>query len=191
MKRTVTNFARVILLITVIILFVTSCSDNPISTDMEFGQTSFTSDEINWIPWKPEYLEKKNSLNRVYVGRWIWAYYGGTVGGWNTFYNLVTIPPRALTRNTFVSVEVLHSWWCHVQTAGGVEFLPNMQFRRPVTISLSYEYLDYAGDHEDLAVYWSNDNGNSWNMIDEITFYPNLEIATFETDHFTIFAWGE
>jgi len=191
MKQILTNIARVCLFIPAIVLLIISCSDNPISSEVKSNGISFSSEQISWIPWKPEYLEKKNSLNRVFVGRWISAATGGRVGGWYTFYNTVTIPAGALLQDTYISVEVLRSWWCFVQTGGGVEFLPSMQFQSPVTVSLSYEYLDYYNDLDNLAIYWTNDGGNNWYIIDGITYNTNLEIALFEVDHFTVFAWGE
>ena len=191
MKQSPTNIARVFILIPTIVLLIIACSDNPISNEVNSVEPGFTSEEINWIPWKPEYLETKNSLNRVFVGRWISAATGGRVGGWYTFYNTVTIPAGALLKDTYISVEVLRSWWCLVQTAGGVELLPNMQFQSPVTVSLSYKYLDYDGDPNKLAVYWTNNSGISWQIIDKITFNTKLEIGIFKVDHFTVFAWGE
>jgi len=185
-------FALVCILIPALVLF-TACSENPI-TDLDTTQpTSYSSDEINWIPWKAEYLEKldKNALERVLVGQWIFADFGGFVGGWYTFNNMVSIPPGALLHNTYVSVEVLQTYWNYAQTGGGVEFLPSMQFQLPVSVSLSYAYLHYFGNPYDLAIYWTNDDGNSWYMVDDVFYNTFQQYATFQVDHFTVFAWGE
>ena len=139
MRQSIPRIAIIMASIALAMLIIVSCSDNPITTTTASQQT-FTSEEINWIPWKAEYLEKldKDALERVWVGRWIRANRGGRVGGWYTFHNMVIIPPNALPHNTFVSVEVQNSWWIFRQTGGGVEFLPDIQFNSP---AVSYTHL--------------------------------------------------
>ncbi|MBC8403428.1 MAG: hypothetical protein H8E14_18235 [Candidatus Marinimicrobia bacterium] len=191
MKHTLTNITRICLLIPAIGLLIISCSDNPISSEVKSNEISFSSEQISWIPWKPEYLEEKNSLNRVFVGQWISAATGGTVGGDFTYNNQAWFPSGAVLEDTYISLEVIFTDEIFGQYAGGIEFLPSMQFELDITVTMSYAYLDYAGDPADLIVYWSNDSGASWYIVNEVLYDAILETATFQVDHFTVFAWGE
>ncbi len=192
MRRTITNTTRICLLIPITLLLVISCSDNPLSNEAnEPVVASYSSEEINWIPWKPEYLEKKNSLNRVFVGEWISAATGGALGGEITYNNQALFPGGAVLEDTYFSLEVIFTDEIFGQYAGGIEFLPSMQFESFITVTMSYAYLDYTGDTADLIVYWSNDGGASWYIVDEVLYDTVLETATFDVNHFTVFAWGE
>ncbi len=184
-----------VLLIPVLLLFLFSCSDNPLSNEATPDRISYTTDEINWISWQPGVIEamKGLSLARGFEGKNVKRNKGGKVGGWLTFDNKVKIQKNALPADTYVSVDVTcveNDEQCGAQ----VEFLPSMQFDKDIKIELSWAWLDLDDDEIadfDPTVYWSDNGGTTWYVIDNVQVNYNKQTLKIRVDHFTIFAWGE
>ncbi|MBU4446876.1 hypothetical protein KJ656_17630, partial [bacterium] len=83
----------------VLLLALSSCETNeiagPTNQDLNLAQTEgLSTSEINWIPVKPEMLEKVRALSKTGdAGKMITPQAGGIVGGNMTLDNLVHIPP--------------------------------------------------------------------------------------------------
>ncbi|NQT97650.1 MAG: hypothetical protein HQ562_07915 [Candidatus Marinimicrobia bacterium] len=185
------------LLIPVLLLMLFSCGDNPLSNEFSPDRIGYTTDEINWISWQPGVIETMHdqSLARGFAGKYLTRNNGGKVGGWITFDNKVKIKRKALPADTYVSVEVM----CvdvdgDEQCGAQVQFLPSMQFDKNIKIQLSWAWLDLTDDESadfDPTVYWSDDGGANWYVIDNCHVNYNKQTIKFRVDHFTIFAWGE
>lgn len=152
-----------------------------------------SADQITWVKWKPEVVEalKKNSLAKPGShGRMVTTVAGGTVGGNMTFGNLVDVPSGAVPSNTFIEVEVICSDG-QDQCGSGIDFLPNMQFLSDVDIVLSWEFLDIDSlGIDDFHAYYSEDGGNTWFEVDNITIDHVNQTIILSEDHFTRYAWG-
>ena len=172
-----------------------SCDFDPITTPSQEESSIQTvsegipTDQINWVSWKPEVIQRIRALHKGSVGMLIIASEGGTVGGPETFDNAAYFPAGALVEDTYVTVDVL----CvdgDQQCGAGVEYLPSGQFLKNVTVALSYGYLNYSGDPLDLDAYFSQD-GATWFPVNGMVYDTTAETATFETDHFTLFGWAD
>jgi len=153
------------------------------------------TEQITWLKWKPEVTRDMMGLGKIgFAGKMIQPNNGGFIGGNQTLDNRVDIPAGALDDKTFITVEVL----ClegHEQTGAGVEFLPSGQFNKPVTITLSWEYLDIVTDRDalDFKVYYcENSDGDTWYELspEYIDIDYTNKLVTFLTDHFTRYQWG-
>ena len=79
--------------------------------------------------------------------------------------------------------------------SAAVDFLPNMQFEDNVEITLSWDNVELPEEggnleYGDFEVFYSEDGGEFWFPIEELTIDENDETITFEIDHFTRYAWG-
>ena len=175
-----------------LVMGLMSCDSTPITAPPEENITvsqGIPTDQIQWVSWKPEVIERMKALAKGSAGELIIASEGGTVGGEETFGNKAEFPAGALTEDTYVTVDVT----CvdgDVQCGAGVDFLPSMEFLVAVTVTLSYGYLDYEGDPLDLEIYWSNDHGATWFLIENFAVDSGAETAYFDVNHFTRFGWG-
>ncbi len=79
------------------------------------SQTGFSASDITWLSWNPDLLsslaeaETANSDILARVGsefELIEADQGGSVGGGDTYGNLVEIPSSAIDQNTWIAVQV-------------------------------------------------------------------------------------
>jgi len=184
------NLAISLLLIFIVAIGINSCSENAISNPNEPAESvGITFDDIQWVQAQPEFLEKFNTLNKKVVdGALITAAEGGTVGGYKTYHNSVSIPAGAVTEDTYVTVEVKS------QSRKGiiyVEFLPSGSFNVPVEVTMSWAALNIDKDDvENLSIYYSQD-GDAWFLIDSnLVVNWRDRTCTFEVDHFTRFGWG-
>ncbi|MCG2715059.1 MAG: hypothetical protein L6422_02020, partial [Candidatus Marinimicrobia bacterium] len=106
--------------------------------------------------------------------------------------NLVHIPPYAIDEKEYVTVEVL----CiedKLQTGAGVEFLPGITFNKYVDLTLSWAFLDLEdGEEVEFKIYFSEDGGSVWFLLAEADMVIDYDEKTvsFQTDHFTRYAWG-
>ena len=187
----VRNFLVLILSISFLILiFFSTCSENsPLNPLNQSINKGIPAEEINWVSWQPIVKEQINALaKKGFAGKMI-TQSGGIVGGNITFNNKVEIPAGAVPSNTYITVEVLHVDG-NEQCGAEVEFLPSMQFLPDVKITLSWEYLDFDGDPEDLNVHWFNESTGLWvEVYDPVIDLDNKTISVY-VDHFTRFGWG-
>ena len=159
------------------------------AADLTINQ-GIPADQINWISWKPEVKEQIDALAKSGLAGKMITQSGGTVGGNITFGNTVEIPAGAVPSNTYITVEVL----CadeNEQCGAEVEFLPtDMQFLLDVKIALSWEYLDFEGNPQDLNVYWLDESTGLWvEVYDPVIDLENKTISVY-VDHFTRYGWG-
>lgn len=182
-----------LLVFSIVIVVLTSCSTDPLTApkDQSAGLSinqGIPADQINWISWKPEVKEQIDVLAKSGLAGKMITQSGGTVGGNITFGNTVEIPAGAVPSNTYITVEVLHV--DGNECGAEVEFLPSMQFLLSVKITLSWEYLDFDGDPEDLKVYYLDEDTGEWILVlnPEISL-ENKTISVY-VDHFTRYGWG-
>lgn len=151
-------------------------------------------DQINWIKPTAEYAEKLDDLaKRGYTGGWIFPERGGYVGGFKTLGNYAYFPAGAIESRTYFTVEVVKEETEEVNTLF-MEFLPSMNFLQPVTVTLSWAFLDITPSdiqNGNFEIYYSQD-GETWYPIDHSTLTINYYFRTvsFNTDHFTRWGWG-
>ena len=153
------------------------------------------TEEIQWIGWSPEVQPEMEGIGKIgFACKMITPQAGGVVGGTKTLENKVEFPKGAVDDNTFVTVEVL----CldgREQCGAGVEFLPNGHFKKPVTITLSWEYLEILtdADADQFKIYYSEDADDAvWYQLDAAYIEVDYEnkLVIFQADHFTRYQWG-
>ena len=182
-------------------LFLLGCSGEMLTAPGEENsnqiavaeQQGVPFDQLNLVSWKPELVSQLQVLNkkaqRPYERKKIRANRGGTVGGGKTYGNKVDIPRRALSEDTWISVEVL----C-VDSKGEcipvVEFLPNMNFLLNVTLTLSYDVLEFSGDPNLLKVYWYDESTGLWVEVQDPVLNEKDMTVSVQVDHFTRYGWG-
>lgn len=70
-----------------------------------------------------------------------------------------------------------------------VDFLPSQQFQANVTVTLSWEALNFDGNPEELEVYWYQEDTALWVLVPDPTIdYVNGTVSV-NVDHFTRYAW--
>ncbi len=150
-------------------------------------------DQLNLVSWKPEIVSQLRVLNKkpqdAYAIKRIKARHGGTVGGDETFGNKVDIPPDALSEDTWISVEVL----CvdsNEQCSPVVEFLPSINFLLNVTLTLSYDVLEFSGDPNLLKVYWYDSSTGLWVEVEDPVINEDDKTVSVQVDHFTRYGWS-
>lgn len=179
MRRTTLRNLKLLSLSLFFILtaFIAGCSsDNtpPVSTEMQPGITNLDG------PNSPSPLQKS-------VVQLVIADLGGVVGGLQTLGNFVTIAPGALLSNTYISVTAL-------PYQRDVYFSPDMHFRKNVTITLSYKYFSYVSDYQvkKMKIYWYDPVKRQWVLFNATPIVDTVQKTfTFETNHFSRYAWGE
>ena len=179
-----------LLILTLGIIAFIGCSKDSLTSPVNQSiNKGIPAEEINWVSWKPIVKEQINTLaKKGRHGRMINERKGGTVGGNMAFGNKVECPKGAVHRKTFIKVEVLHLDG-NEQCSAGVEFLPIMQFRSNVRVTLSWAYLDVK-DITDFYVYYSEDGGEKWFLLKDYDIdYKNKTVSVW-VDHFTRYAWG-
>ena len=71
-----------------------------------------------------------------------------------------------------------------------VDFLPSQQFQANVTVTLSWEALNFDGNPETLEIFWYNESTNLWVLVpDPVINFANGTIS-INIDHFTRYAWA-
>ncbi len=152
-------------------------------------QKGIPTDQLNLVPLKPEFAEQLRVLGKkAYSLKQLQAHRGGTVGGEKTFGNKVEKPAAALDEDTWISVEV-ECFDSNRQCGSIVEFLPSMNFLADVTITLSFDVLDFDGDPDLLIVVWYEESTGLWLEVDDpIIDYENKTVS-IEVDHFTRYGW--
>ncbi len=156
--------------------------------------TGVSKSEVNWVMLSAEYAGKIDELAKSgYAGGWVSPEYGGFVGGMQTFGNSVYFPAGAVQSRTYVTVDAVIEEVNGVRTIS-YEFLPSMTFSTPVTINLSWAFLDISYDdivNGNYQIYYSQDD-ETWYPIDKSTVTVNYYWRTisFPTDHFTRYGWG-
>ena len=149
-------FLLSLVLIFSVAIFINGCSENSVSGPGDPAlSVGIHVDDIQWIPMKTEVLEKLTALSKIgKTGKMITPKSGGVVGGKMTLGNKVEIPPYAIEGKTYVSVEVL-GIDDKLQTGSGVEFLPSMDFKKDVSITLSWAVLDLKdGEEFEFNIYF-------------------------------------
>ena len=148
------------------------------------------SDQLNLVSWNSDIVNQLQALGKkAYSLKQIKAHNGGTVGGEKTFGNKVEIPANALSEDTWISVEV----GCvdaNGQCGATVEFLPNMNFQLDVTVTLSYDVLNFNGDPNTLKVVWYDETSGLWVEVDGAVIDEASKTVSVEVDHFTRWAWS-
>ena len=156
-------------------------------------QKKIPTDQINWISWTPEFTKNIRALSKDATSTvLIKADEGGIVGGEITFGNRVEIPSGALSEDTEVSVSVhcMDEDDDEDSCVGAVEFLPDTQFNKMVSITVSYGDLDYSGSPYDIKISWTKSfTDNGWTEVEVKGVDTSSETLSFEIDHFTRYAW--
>lgn len=148
------------------------------------------SDQLNLVSWNSDIVNQLQALGKkAYSLKHIKAHNGGTVGGEKTFGNKVNIPANALSEDTWISVEV----GCvdaNGQCGATVEFLPSMNFQLDVTVTLSYDVLNFNGDPNTLKVVWYDETSGLWVEVDGAVIDEASKTVSVQVDHFTRWAWA-
>jgi len=133
-----------------------------------------------------QYQDQPGGLQKSVV-KLITVDLGGVVGGLETFGNYVTIPPGALPMDTYINVKAL-------PLRSDVFFGPTMYFRKSVTITLSYRNFPDISTHRAIRmkIYWYDPEKLNWVLFnDKPIVDTELKTFTFETNHFSRYAWGD
>lgn len=148
------------------------------------------SDQLNLVSWNSDIVNQLQALGKkAYSLKHIKAHNGGNVGGEKTFGNKVNIPANALSEDTWISVEV----GCvdsNGQCGATVEFLPSMNFQLDVTVTLSYDVLNFNGDPNTLKVVWYDETSGLWVEVDGAVIDEASKTVSVQVDHFTQWAWS-
>ena len=191
----------IISLLVIGVLFLLGCSGDMLTAPGEDNENQLTNaqqqgvpfDQLKLISWKPEVVSQFRVLSkrarRPYEQKKIQAHRGGTVGGKVTYKNKVEIPPDALSENTWISVEVL----CvdkDGQCSPIVEFLPSINFLLDVTLTLSYDVLEFSGDPNLLKVYWYDTSTGLWVEVEDPVLNEKNKTVSVQVDHFTQYSWA-
>ncbi|NQV30447.1 MAG: hypothetical protein HQ508_06130 [Candidatus Marinimicrobia bacterium] len=70
-----------------------------------------------------------------------------------------------------------------------VDFLPSQQFQANVTVTLSWEALNFDGNPEGLEVYWYQEDTDLWVLVPDPVIDYDLGTVSVNIDHFTRYAW--
>ena len=153
-------------------------------------QRGIPTDQLNLVPLKPEIVEQLRALGKKsFSKKQIQAHTGGTVGGEKTFGNKVDIPAAALDEDTWISVEV-ECFDSNEQCGSIVEFLPTMTFLADVSITLSFDVLDFDGDPDLLIVVWYDESTGLWVEVDDPIIDYDDKTVCIQVNHFTRYAWS-
>ena len=196
MKRKSRN--AIVYLLTIVALSLMGCSGDPLTAqDFESenqnvvnNQRGTAIDDLQLVPVKPEIASRLRALNKSgYSEKQIQSHNGGTVGGEKTYGNKVNFPPDALPSDTWVSVEV-ECIESNNQCGTVIEFLPSMKFNSDVTVTLSFDVLDFNGDPDLLKVVWYDEASGLWVEVDNpIIDYDDKTVSVL-VDHFTRYSWS-
>lgn len=179
------------LLIVSALLFIWGCEKQVTSGSSVETALGIPTENIQWISWKPEIEQNFATLaKKGHDGEWITPQRGGVVGGAETFNNSVAIPAGAVSRPTYVTVDVVRLPY----GGAAVEFLPSMTFNKDVTITLSYKQIAISDQdivNGNFKIYYSQDNV-TWCLLDPALIKVNLDNNTisFPINHFTRYGWG-
>jgi len=153
-------------------------------------QIGIPTDQLNLVPLRPEITEQLRVLGKkAFSMKQIQAHRGGTVGGEKTFGNKVDIPAGALESDTWISVEV-ECFNSNEQCGSVVEFLPSMTFLADVTITLSFDILDFDGDPDLLRVVWFDESTGLWVEVEDPIIDYEDKTVSIQVMHFTRYAWA-
>lgn len=216
MKQTRNKWYAGILLAGAFWFVLSGCSENGLTGPdnvVTGAAKGLTTEEINVVNWKPavqeaidfieiEGVQAPTSLTKSTddgddSGEWaalawdyIWKFNGGTVGGEITFGNKVDVPAHAYPQLARLFVVAVTNADPGDNYGAAVEFLPSQQFLRPVTVTLSWDYLDFSGDPNDLVLYWQNEETGLWVEVPGATIDPVGRTISGQVNHFTKFLWG-
>jgi hypothetical protein len=115
---------------------------------------------------------------------------GGTVGGDETFGNMVYIPAGSFSKPTTFSVCANEG-----ESFSYVDFGPSMKFKKKVYITLDFSEYDLSeGEFASLKIYyWDASRGKNgrWVMVNNPSQYDKTEetISTW-VSHFSRYAFG-
>ncbi len=85
------------------------------------------------------------------------------------------------------AIQAIHN--LDAPCGASVDFLPSQQFEANVTVTLSWEALNFDGNPDELEVYWFNDDTDLWVLVpDPVIDYVNGTVSV-NIDHFTRYAW--
>lgn len=154
------------------------------------NQIGTPTDQLILVPLKPEFAEQLRVLGKKSFSlKRIQAHIGGTVGGEKTLGNKVVIPATALDEDTWISVEI-ECFKSNDQCGPVVEFLPSMTFLANVTITLSFDVLDFNGDPSLLKVVWYDESTDLWNEVENVVVDYDKQTVSIQVNHFTRYAWA-
>ena len=153
------------------------------------NQIGVPLNQLNLVPFTSNVVEKLSQLNKDgFEEKLVTVHKGGSVGGKHTFRNKVKILAGALDEDTWISVRV-ECIDSNEQCGASVEFLPSMQFLLDVTVTLSYDVLDFDGDPNLLKVVWYDDSTGLWIEVANPKINKNQKTVSIQVDHFTRYAW--
>lgn len=112
---------------------------------------------------------------------------GGVIGGEVTLNNSAAFPQGAVKKDKVFKIEVKDDL-----NFAAVDFKPSYEFKKPVTVTLSYANLDLEdNDPEDLVIYWISEKDSDWQILDEdLQWNSEEETVTFKIKHFSRYAWS-
>ena len=71
-----------------------------------------------------------------------------------------------------------------------MELLPSMTFLADVTITLSFDVLDFVGDPDLLRVVWYDESSGLWVEVDNAIIDYDNKTVTIQVNHFTRYGWA-
>ncbi|MFA4907786.1 MAG: hypothetical protein WC602_05940, partial [archaeon] len=177
------------------IVFFSGCSKDsltaPEAAVTPAVEKGVPSESIQWVQWK------QDAVNEL-AKRPAWGYdrerikrdFGGVVGGFMTFNNMVEIPAYAFEEHfRDITVSVVRDDEDE-NVGAAVDFLPNQKFDKDVRVTLSYANLDFDGNPEDLCVYWLDEESNTWIEVANPEVNQEMQTISVYVNHFTRYGWG-
>ncbi len=184
MKRLISTLG-VILVIVSLSFFLTSCADNPVGFSTSKPGIVNRDGQIKLLKWNDAFKQEVLA-KRGFAGKWVFPSKDAEVGGPQTYNNSVYIPAGAVSKPTYVTVEVLGGDYA------AVEFNPSMTFNKDVTITLSYAGVDLGGGSPyDLKPVWYNPETGNWEYVNSpVTVDTKKQTISFQTNHFSRYGWS-
>ncbi|MCX7761298.1 MAG: hypothetical protein N2252_00520 [Candidatus Kryptonium sp.] len=175
----------VILFILSFTFFLSGCADNPVGVSTGKPRIVNRDGQINLLKWSDEF-KQEILAKKGFDGKWVFPFKDAIVGGKKTYNNSVYIPAGAVSKPTYVTVEVLGGDYA------AVEFNPSMTFNKNVTITLSYAGVDLGGRSPyDLKPVWYNPETGNWEYVNSpVTVNTSKQTISFQTNHFSRYGWS-
>ena len=188
MRKNVKLLVFVVMILTLTIVLMTSCSESGLTNPEVSENQGIPASEIRFLEWSPNVIENMKSLNKTVVSEKVFTQAGGELATSDMFGCKLTIPA-----NAFNDTERLIQ--AHILSDDGnlasIDFLPSQQFTKNVSIVLPFSALKIEDDEvSKLRAFWFNEETNLWVEIPEVDIDEANQQATAKIDHFTRFGWG-
>lgn len=142
---------------------------------------------IKFLKFESSSLKGATPSSTGYAEATLYPAVGGTVGGAETFGNIVLIPAGSFSTATTFSVNAYDGG-----SFSYVDFGPTMSFNSSVYITLDFSRYNLSrGEFSRLKIYYWNANKGKWEKVNNPSKYDktNTTISTW-VNHFSRYAFG-